>query len=125
MRQFIGRTSMTVQHLARRFLFLKPLLNIIVVIALATVAFLFLFSTIAMQNQYALPSLILAVWCLLFSALLGLFASTPKPQITSQSWFSRFRYKLLKGLFSLSLVLFLFMTLALLYATVKLLRVWL
>lgn len=116
---------MTVKSKVKRLLFLKPFLNLTCLLSFTSLAFLFLFSTIAQQNQYALPSLILAVWCLLFSALLSFFVNAPEKIATNETWLSRFRYKLTSILFKLFNLVFIFLTLALLYVTVKLLRIWL
>lgn len=116
---------MALKLMVHRLIFLKPLLNLTCISCLGFIVFLFLFSTIAMQNQYALPSLILAAWSMLFSALLGLLVNSPEENQGNKSWLANVRYKLAKGLFSLTVVLFVSMTLALLYVTVKLLGIWL
>jgi hypothetical protein len=116
---------MVLREVANKLLFLKPLLNFTFLFCFCVIIYLFLFSSITLQNQYALPSLLLALWSLLFSALLGLLANAPYEKVLDNSWLRKFRYKLTKGLFTISIVIFIFMTLAVLRITIKLFSVWL
>jgi hypothetical protein len=116
---------MTIKTAAQGLFFLKPLLNLICIVCLICIPLLFLFSSIAIQNQYAIPSLVLAVWSLLFSALLGLLVNAPDKITSNKSWWSSLRYKFTKRLFTLSIIAFIFMTLALLHVSIKLIGVWL
>ncbi|WP_085299378.1 hypothetical protein [Cognaticolwellia mytili] len=115
---------MILREVADRLLFLKPLLNFIFLLGFGAIIYLFLFSSITLQNQYALPSLLLALWSLLFSALLGVSANVPNEKIIGNSKLKKIRYKLAKGLFTISIIVFIFMTLAVLRITIKLLSVW-
>lgn len=116
---------MTLRQVANKLLFLKPLLNFSVLLCFCAVIYLFLFSSITLQDQYALPSLLLALWSLLFSALLGLSVNAPNEKVLSKGWFSKLRYKLAKSLFALSIITFILLTFAMLYITLRLLSVWL
>jgi hypothetical protein len=115
---------MILREVADRLLFLKPLLNFTFLLCFCAIIYLFLFSSITLQNQYALPGLLLALWSLLFSALLGLSANAPDEKAIGNSRLKKFRYVLTKGLFTISIVVFIFMTLAVLRITIKLLSVW-
>lgn len=116
---------MTLRQVANKLLFLKPLLNFSVLLYLCAIIYLFLFSSITLQDQYALPSLLLALWSLLFSALLGLSVNAPNEKVVKKGWFSKLRYKLAKSLFTLSIIIFILLTFTVLYITLRLLSVWL
>ncbi len=116
---------MILRQVANKLLFLKPLLNFVFLLSLSVIIYLFLFSSITLQNQYALPSLLLALWSVLFSALLGLSANAPDEKLIASGWLRKLRYKLTKGIFTLSVVIFIFMTLAVLHITIKLFSIWL
>ncbi len=102
--------------------YIKPLLNFISVACLGFIVYLFLVSTINMQNAYAMPSLLLAVWSLLMSALIGLYSHKPSTDNVDKGWFARMKSKVGKGLFNMVSLIFALVTFALLYVTIRLLR---
>ncbi|MGB1261477.1 MAG: hypothetical protein ACPG52_01100 [Cognaticolwellia sp.] len=114
---------MALKKLAERWLILKPLLNFTFVAGVVFIVFLFLYSSIENQNNYALPSLLLAAWSLLLSAIIGLLANTPGTENIRNGWFSRLKFRIAKGLFTLAVAVFILLSFALLYATIKLLSV--
>lgn len=109
--------------LMKRLYFLKPVLNLTFLLCILSLAYLFIFSTIALQNKYALTSLLLAGWSLLFSAFLGLGVNAPDNNRKASNWLSTIRYKLTDSLFSLAIVAFILLTFALIYVTIKLFTV--
>ncbi len=113
---------MTLKNLAQRLFILKPVLNLIFMIGIVVIAFLFIKGSIEQQNSYALPSLLLATWSLLLSALIGLLVNTPSHEHTSKGWLSGIKHRLAKGMFRLVASAFVIISLALLYATIKLLN---
>ncbi len=113
---------MSYKAVAVKIYILKPMLNVISIGCLGFIAYLFLFSTIARQNQYGLPCLVLAAWCLLLSALLGLLVNAPALAGDKLGWFARMRFKLMKKLFALAVIVFFVLTLALLYLSFRLLN---
>lgn len=93
-------------------------------ICLAVIVYLFLFSTIEGQNLYAMPSLLAMAWCFLASALVGLFHNKPEQITEAQSWWQKVKTKFKKALFSIMTIAFIFISLALLYATFRMLGIW-
>jgi len=112
---------MTVKKLAQRLFIIKPLLNFAFVACLVFIVILFLNGSIAEQNSYGVPSLLLATWSLLLSAILGLLVNTPNIEDMPKGWFARMKHRLAKSIFTLASMVFIFISLALLYATIKLL----
>lgn len=113
---------MTIKKLAQRLYFLKALLNFVFIAGILFIVILFLNMSIEQQNNYALPSLLVATWSLLLSALLGLLVRMPSNAKMTKSWFSRIKKRLAKSLFFVTATMFVFVSLALLYATIKLLN---
>lgn len=113
---------MTFKALAQRLFFLKPLLNLIFIAGIISIIILFIYGSIEHQNTYALPFLLFAVWSLLLSALIGVLVQTPSSKKIAKGWFNGLKNRLGRALFSSVLVLFILISLALLYATVKLLN---
>jgi len=111
---------MTLKKLAERLYILKPLLNTVFVISLSFIVFLFFSGSIENQNSYAVPSLLLATWSLLLSALIGLLVNTPGDEPT-KGWFAAIKKRLAKFFFNVIAIAFVLISLALLYATIKLL----
>ncbi|MFT6194937.1 MAG: hypothetical protein ACJASU_001843 [Cognaticolwellia sp.] len=112
---------MTVRKLAQRLFIIKPLLNFAFIACLVFIVILFLNGSIAEQNSYGVPSLLLATWSLLLSAILGLLVNTPNIDNIPKGWFARMKYRLAKSIFTLAAMVFILISLALIYATVKLL----
>ncbi|TWX73499.1 hypothetical protein [Colwellia sp. C1TZA3] len=112
---------MTVKKLAQRLFFIKPLLNFAFVAGLVFIAILLLNGSIAEQNSYGIPSLLLATWSLLLSAILGLLVNTPNTDDIPKGWFAQMKNRLAKSVFTLAAIVFILISLALLYATIKLL----
>jgi len=96
---------MTLKNLAERLYILKPLLNTAFVIGLVFVVFLFFSASIENQNSFAVPSLLLATWSLLLSALIGLLVSTPSTEST-KGWFAAIKKHLAKFLFNVIAIAF-------------------
>tara|TARA_R110000772_G_scaffold20572_6_gene57305 strand:- start:907 stop:1251 length:345 start_codon:yes stop_codon:yes gene_type:complete len=113
---------MTFKTLAQRLFFLQPLLNLIFIAGIILIIILFIYGSIENQNTYALPFLLFAVWSLLLSALIGVLVQTPSSEKIAKGWFSGLKNRLGRALFSLVLLLFILISLALLYATIKLLN---
>lgn len=111
---------MSVQNVAYQLYFLKPVFNALCLISIFSILFLFLFSTIEIQNTYALPCMVLAAWCLLFSTLLGLFNHVPMGLNDKQGWFAKMRYKFYKIWFKLIVLIFVLVSIGLAYLTFKL-----
>lgn len=111
---------MTLKSLAERLYILKPLLNTVFVIALVFVVFLFFSASIENQNSFAVPSLLLATWSLLLSALIGLLVNTPSAE-PKEGWFAGMKKRLVKFLFNVIAIAFVLISLVLLYVTIKLL----
>jgi len=103
-----------------RIYVLKPIFNGIFLLSIGFIVFLFIFSSIDAQNQFALPSLMLAVWSLLFSALLGLTNNVPVQTIEKPSWFSKIYFKFRKVYFRFIALMLIFVTLALIYLSFRL-----
>lgn len=112
---------MKVNLLAQRLFFLKPLLNFSFVIGISTIVILFINGSIESQNTYAIPCLLFAVWSLLFSATIGLLAQKPSTHKVNKGWFSRIKSRLASVVFSSTVIAFITISLALLYATFKIL----
>ena len=112
---------MTLKKLAEGLFIIKPLLNVIFFAGIVFIGFLFFNASIEQQNSYALPSLLIATWSLLLSALIGLLINGPNPDNISKGWFARIKSRLAKSLFTLVAIVFVCISLALLYATIKLL----
>jgi len=114
---------MTLKNLAERLFIFKPLLNFIFVAGIVFIVILFLTMSIAQQNSYAIPSLLLATWSLLLSALLGLLVKTPNTEHVPKGWLAGLKNRLVKSVFTVVAIVFIFISLALLYATIKLLSI--
>lgn len=112
---------MTLKKLAEHLFIIKPLLNFIFIFGIVFIGFLFFNASIEQQNSYALPSLLIATWSLLLSALIGLLINAPNPDDIGKGWFARIKSQLAKSFFTLVAIVFVFISLALLYATIKLL----
>ncbi|MFT5814771.1 MAG: hypothetical protein ACI9VT_002539 [Psychroserpens sp.] len=112
---------MTLKKLAQRLFIIKPLLNFTFAACIVSIVVLFLNGSIEEQNSYALPSLLLAVWSLLLSAILGLLVNTPSTEEIVKGWFGRMKKKLAKSIFFFVAIVFVFISLTLLYVTIKLL----
>jgi len=112
---------MTLKKLAERWFILKPLFNFIFVACIIFIVILFLNMSIAQQNSYAVPSLLLATWSLLLSALLGLLVNSPNTEDKPKGWLAGIKNRLAKSVFIIVAIVFIFISLALLYATIKLL----
>ena len=111
---------MTLKSLAERLYILKPLLNTVFFISLVFIVFLFFSASIENQNSFAVPSLLLATWSLLLSALIGLLVNTPGDEPT-KGWFAAVKKRFAKFLFNVIAIAFVLISLALLYVTIKLL----
>ena len=112
---------MHVSLLAQRLFFLKPLLNLSFVIGIMTIVILFINGSIESQNTYAVPCLLFATWSLLFSAIIGLLAQIPNTSKVNKGWFSGIKSKLVNLMFFSMIIAFIAISLALLYATIKIL----
>ena len=112
---------MTFKKLAQRLFIIKPLLNFFFVACLVFLVILFLNGSIAQQNSYGVPSLLLATWSLLLSAILGLLVYRPNIDDIPKGWFARMKNRLVKKIFTLVAFIFVVISLALFYATIKLL----
>jgi len=112
---------MTLEKLAQGLFIIKPILNITFIAGMVFTGYLFLNSTIAAQNSYGLPSLLLATWSLLLSALIGLLVNVPSNEDSGKGWFARIKKRIAKTVFTAVAVVFIFISVALLYATIKLL----
>lgn len=113
---------MTLKKTAEALVILKPLLNAIFLACMFYLGYLFFYSSISMQNRYGVPSLLLAVWSLMLSALLGLFANSPNTENMAKGWFARLKSRITQSLFKVVVFIFVIISCALLYATIKLLR---
>jgi hypothetical protein len=112
----------TLKKTAEALVILKPLLNVIFLACMFYIGYLFFYSSISMQNRYGVPSLLLAVWSLLLSSLIGLYSHKPSTDNVDKGWFARMKSKVGRGLFNMVTLIFALVTFALLYVTFRLLR---
>lgn len=113
---------MTVSQLAQKLFFLKPLLNFSFVVGIIFIVLLFIFGSIEYQNTYAIPCLLFAVWSLLFSATIGLLAEKPNASSITKGWFAGIKARFFNLVFTLTVIIFITISLALLYVTFKILN---
>lgn len=101
--------------------FTIPTLNLLSVFCFLFVGYVFIFATIEMQNQFAIPSLLLGTWGMLLNAVIRLSLNIPKPTVEAKGFYSRIKQTIQQSLFTLALIIFIFMSLALCYLTLRIL----
>jgi hypothetical protein len=109
----------------RRFIFLKPLLIWLALLSFTVLIYLFINMDITTQNRYAMPSLLFGTWCLLLNLLLSIVLFSPEHVLKKPSWLARIKLRIAKSLFTFLNVIFICISLVLIYLTVKMFNIWL
>lgn len=101
--------------------FTIPILNLLSVFCFLFVGYVFIFSTIEMQNQFAIPCLLFGTWGMLLNAVIRLSLNAPRADNEAKGLFSRIKKTIQQSLFTIALIIFIFMSLALCYLTLRIL----
>jgi hypothetical protein len=80
-------------------------------------------SLIQTNNSYAMLSFVGIIWLLLFNILLSLFHNIPNIDEGSKGMFSRVKIKVQRSCYHLLALLFIALTLVIVFLTVRMLRV--
>lgn len=74
-------------------------------------------------NPYAILSFVACIWLLLFNLLLALFYNIPRVDENSKGMFVRIKIKMLRSLYHLLALLFIGLTLVIVFLSVRMLRI--
>jgi len=119
MLELLGKLSVKLQPL-------RKLSYILGVIFLSVIIFEFL-PVDSQQQQldspYAILSFIACIWLLLFNILISIFDNVPSANNKSLGVFARFKIKLQRTFYHLLALLFIGLTLVIIFLTVRILRI--
>ena len=110
--------------LIKKVVWLKPLFFIATVASFIVFGYVVLFEEGADKDVYLIPSVVVALWSLLWSLLLSVFPYVPRKPDKQQRLFERLKIRFARGCFHIGSWIFCIFSVVAVWLTIKLLSVW-
>lgn len=112
------------EKFASQFYWLKPFLLVLAGLSLITSLVVTLSANSLADDVWLIPALLLFCWCCITYSVLCLFVSVPAKADRNSGRWKRMKIATVRGIFFLLALLTVILTLALLYMSYLLLRIW-